>query len=112
MTWIIRSVGLSAILAVLMAIVGVIYTLMHVDFTPLSDCVSDIMQKNDNPAAAEAQLLASPCLNDFVTANTHLLGTAILIAEGPFAVYLIWRLAKGLIRAHKDERILNPTRWL
>ena len=112
MTWIIRSVGLSAMLAVLMAIVGVIYTLTHVDFAPLGDCVSSIMQKNDDLANAEMQLLSSSCLNDFVTTNLHLLGTASLIAEGPFAVYLLWRLTKGLIRARKDERIINVTRWL
>ena len=112
MTWIIRTVAISAALAVVMAVVGVMYILTHVDFAPLGDCASDIMQKNDDLANAEMQLLSSSCLNDFVTANLHLLGVASLIAEGPFTLYVLWRLAKGLIRAHRDERIINVTRWL
>ena len=112
MTWVIRTVGISAALAVVMAFVGVAYILMHVDFSMLMDCASGIMEKNDVLADAEIQLLSSSCLDDFVTANVHILGTASLIAEGPFALYVLWRLAKGLIRAHRDERIINVTRWL
>jgi uncharacterized membrane protein len=112
MTWIIRTVAISAAVAVLMAFVGLAYLIAHVDFAPLLDCASAIMEKNDVLADAETQLLSSPCLDDFATANGHLLGAASLIAEGPFTLYVLWRLSKGVIRAHRDERVIDVKSWI
>lgn len=110
MTYIIRSVWIFVLFALILIFGASVYIWMNYDTSPLQPCVDKMMSAVQAGQEPSPDMLF-PCIEPFLVANRMLFLKAGLAAGGPTVLYLVLRLLKGLARARKNERIANPKSW-
>lgn len=107
-TYIIRTIWISGLIAVLSLTAGSFYMLGHIDQNPLNGCANTILGMSD-PNAMLAVM--QPCIDEFVALNKQVLMISGAIVAAPVLLYLILRYARGLPRAIRGYRIAHEKGW-
>ncbi len=108
MTFIIRTIWIAGLFALIGMTVATIYLLGVYDPAALFNCTGAVSADADM-AAIEAAV--KPCMDEFIAANMPYFLTGTAIAAGPVVIYLAYRLTKGLSRALKGHRIGDVKAW-
>jgi uncharacterized membrane protein len=111
MTWIIRTVWIVTLMALVLLAIATAYILSVYNISPLQPCTDNML------AALEAGKepgfgLVLPCVEPFMDANRHIFLIAGFGVGVPVVLYLLLRLAKGLASARRGEPLRDPRRWL
>ena len=112
-TFLIRTIWIVSLFSIFTMAIAVVYVLSVYDPTPVHDCVNQLMGGHVSDmtyfsAVGETQNI---CVDNFVKANLSALIIGGIIAMGPLAIYLVYRVAKGLSRAMKGHRIGDVKSW-
>jgi uncharacterized membrane protein len=110
MAYIIKTVWIFVLFALILIFGASIYVWMNYDINPLQPCVDKMMagaQAGQEPTPD----MMMPCIEPFLIANRILFLKAGLAAGGPTILYLVLRLLRGLARARRSERFANPKSW-
>jgi len=110
MTYIIRTVWIFVLFALILIFGAAVYVWMNYDTSPLQPCVDKMMSAAQAGQQPTPDMMM-PCIEPFLIANRILFLKAGLAAGGPTVLYLVLRLLRGLARARKNERIANPRSW-
>jgi uncharacterized membrane protein len=110
MTYIIRTIWIATLLAAVTTALATVYILSAYDTSPLQSCVDKLINSG-NVGGSSASTLLMPCMDSFVTVNKNIFLLATLGAAIPFALYLVWRLSRGVSRAQKGYRLANVKSW-
>jgi uncharacterized membrane protein len=111
MTFIIRTLWISSLLAAITTALAAAYVLSVYDPGPVNECANQLLNMGLSDYAGMQRAVA-PCLDEFLAVNQapFMIGTAL--AAGPVMLYFIYRLLKGLARAAKGYRIAHVKNWL
>ena len=108
MTFVIRTIWISGLFAVITTSIAGMYVISVVDSTAVMACASSVSTSLDMKAMEAA---VQPCMDQFLQDNMSEFIKGTLIAAGPLVVYLGYRLSKGLSRALKGHRIGDVKNW-
>lgn len=115
-TYVIRTIWIGGVLALLTTTIGGVIMLTDIDYTPFDRCAQSITGQAEtlatNPDFALIWQLTSPCMDEFLHVNMRGITIAGLAAIVPVALYFALRFIRGLSRAIKGYRIANPKMWL
>jgi uncharacterized membrane protein len=111
MTYLIRTVWIFTLLALVTVIAATIYVLSVYDPGPLQSCIATITAATQAGQNPDPQML-EPCIGNFALANKTTFAIGGLVAGLPAVLYLVYRLARGISRAQKGYRIDNVKNWL
>jgi uncharacterized membrane protein YfcA len=114
MTWIIRTIWIAGLFAIVTIAAGGMYLWTQLDYTSIQSCASkigDLVMQGGTPSTYEMLALMEPCEEQFMHANRMALIISTIIAAGPLVLYLVLRLTKGIARAAKGYRLANPKEW-
>ena len=115
MTYVIRSLWISALFSLITMGAASFYMLGRVDYASFEACANDIAGQGaaavQSMSSAEAYAMAEPCVEDFINGNYSVFMISMLIAGGPVILYLGYRFLKGLSRALKGYRLADPKEW-
>lgn len=113
MTYIIRTIWIASLFAVITIALASLYLLPNYDDAALTICVNQVVNSMGsgmtNPAALENHL--QPCMDQFISDNKVVFITSTIIAAAPVVIYLGYRMAKGISRAAKGHRIGDVKNW-
>ncbi len=115
MTFIIRTIWISSLFAIVTMTIGCAYLLAFIDNTPLSPCISHLMNLGTQAASMDMMALMrvfDPCLDDYTTINMKAFIVSGFIAAAPILIYFLVRYVRGLSRAMKGYRVAKPLSWL
>ena len=105
--YIIRTIWISGVFALLGAIVAIFVLVSGIDHAALEPCKNTVMDKGQEWLATagyqEVLPLIEPCVEAFVESNKSVLYSSALIASAPVLAYLAFRFWHGL-RAAKERR--------
>ena len=119
MSFILRTIGIGSLMAVLTTTVASVYLLQMADLSPLQPCADRLSSQLLNspapetmPDVAQMSAVVMPCVHPFVMQNRDVFMAALLIAAALPLVYFAYRMAKGLSRARRGHRIGDAHKWL
>ena len=107
MTYIIRTIWITGLFALITTSIASAYILNVYDPSALLGCTGNV--STTDMAALKAAV--QPCVDAFVSVNMPYFVKGTIIAGGPLVVYMAYRLAKGLSRATKGHRIGDVKSW-
>ncbi len=114
-TFVIRTIWLTGLFAIVTLAAGSAYLLERIDNAPLMPCMDKFLNMNPEKAAVmnvvDMGTLFENCMHPFVTTNWNALIVSMLIAGGPLLAYVVVRFARGLSRALKGYRLAKPKAW-
>ncbi len=114
--FIIGTIWASGILSVISMSAASFYMLPAIDHAPFEPCTQTIANQSieflEKAGFDDIWPLAQPCMDAFIAANMPLLINSALIAILPLALYILWRLGRGLPRAFKSQAMPKPDSWL
>lgn len=114
-TYIIRTIWISAVYAVITMAVAIAYLIPALDHAAFEACSNDLMSRGtewiEQAGPDEAYAVIAPCMDGFISLNKTALINAAIIAGAPVLLFMAYRLAKGLSRALKGYRLLNEKSW-
>ncbi len=115
MTYVIRTIWISALFAFIVTLLGGAYLWTQVDTGAVMPCAQPmqdyVMAQGENVQMMELYALFAPCIEPLIQANWNALMIATMISAGPVVLYLIFRLSHGILRATKGYRVKNPKAW-
>ena len=115
MTYLIRTIWIVSLFAVLTMGFAAAYMVPKVQYFPLQSCMDALSSMGSEAiqsmGVAEAENILAPCMEDFMNVNHRLFLHSALIAGGPLIVYLGYRFVKGIARAAKGYRLADPKSW-
>jgi uncharacterized membrane protein len=113
--FIISSIWAAGLLSVISVAAASVYMLPAIDYTAFNPCAQTLANKGvafaESAGFNDIWPLAQPCIHNFITANFSLLVQSAVIAITPVALYIIYRLGRGIPSALKGQPVKNPTRW-
>ena len=115
MTFIIRTIWIGSLFALVTTVIAAVYMLGYADQSPLMPCAEQAMNAASASTPADMKqidALMQPCVSAYVSANKVVLAVSVLIAGLLPLVYFAYRLAKGLSRARRSHRIGDNKSWL
>ena len=114
-TYIIRTIWIGTLFSVITISLAGLYMMNDIDYSAFQPCAKEFGRKGASFAANasfhDIWIASEPCYNNFINENFSLLTHSAIIAAGPVIIYFGYRYAKGLTRAMKGYRIMNPTGW-
>lgn len=115
-TFLIRTIWIGSVMALLTTMAGSAYLLAYADDGPLTMCANNAAQAIVNsgmqPDYGQLNMMMQPCIDEYIHGNMNEIVTALLIAGGLPLLYFVFRLAKGLSRARKGHRIGDVKSYL
>lgn len=117
MTFIIRTIWIGSLLALITTTAASIYFFKTLDNAPLQPCAEAILSLASgmsDPAAMERTIdnfMAMPCWATYWQKNLMIFIIGGVIAAGPILIYFLVRYIRGLTRAMKGYRVANPKVW-
>ncbi len=115
MTWIIRTIWIVCLFALVTVTAGSFYLWSRIDFTAIQPCAEKagdlIASQVGEPGTMELLAIIEPCEKAFVQDNRMPLIMATAIAALPLLLYLVLRLTKGIARAAKGYRLADIKSW-
>lgn len=112
MTFLISTIWVGGLLAVVTMVVGSFYMLEHVDHASLMPCLDQFV--NIDPYAASIENMSGvmgACMDDYVQQNLQTFIISGIIIAAPVLLYFLARFAKGFMRAKDGYRLQNPKSW-
>lgn len=112
MTFVIRTVWIGSLFAVICMALGAAYLLSSLDNEPLYDCLEGFMAMGNDIYHPEIfKTVFSPCQDGYWAVNMEALITGGIIVAVPPLLYFSVRLVRGLSRALKGYRLADPHSW-
>ncbi len=114
-TYIIRTIWIGTLFSVITVSLAGLYMMDGIDYSAFQPCAEEFA-RNGASIAEQASFPAvwqatEPCYNNFINENFSLLMRSAIMAAGPIIVYFGYRYAKGLTRAMKGYRMMDPRVW-
>lgn len=115
MTYIIRTLWISALFSLITLTIGSTYLLNGIDYASFQPCANALAEKGiefaETATFQEMYALTSPCMDDFIDDNFRRLTIAALITALPILLYMVIRYMRGLSRALRGYRVASPKAW-
>ncbi len=114
-TFIIRTVWISTLFSAIGLVLGVIYMIASIDYTPLESCIQTMVDagiqeiRSLNPD--EILAYTQPCMEGFFGMNKGLIVVISLLGFGLPVLYMAYRFIKGVVRAVKGYRLADHQSW-
>lgn len=106
-TFIIRSIWIYSLIGAI-GMIGASWTVFQKADASAIDTLLD--QVNNGMIPDEAMLEAAG--QDYFASNKSLILESVILWMFPALIYLMWRVARGSVRAYKNYRIVNIYSWL
>ncbi len=106
MIYIIRTIWIWSLFFSIGAAIATLWIVRSGDHSIIQTAVNQVMSGIVPSEEGMMDILYS-----YLRANFSLIATVCTLTIGPGMVYLIYRLSKGLSRAHKGHRIGDVTKW-
>jgi uncharacterized membrane protein len=113
-TYVIRTIWIGSLFAVLTMILGSVYLFLNIDNTPLDPCIQHFLNMQANANTVDMMALAialKGCSIGYIGANFKVFLISFLGIAGPILLYFIVRYARGLSRALSGYRVNKPLGW-
>lgn len=114
-TYIIRTIWIGTGFSVISVSLAGIYMLSGIDYSAFQPCAETFAGQGaaaiQNPSYEAVWSASEPCFNNFINENFQLLTISALIAAVPILIYFGYRYGKGLSRAMKGYRMMDPKSW-
>lgn len=123
MTFIIRTIWIGTLFALLTTTIGTAYMMKATDYQILVNCIlNDIgfnpyeymgadMQVIFQKSMALSQAIADQCVPGFIEVNMRVFFNGVLITAAPVLLYFLVRFARGFSRAQGGYRVQKPEAW-
>lgn len=116
MTYIIRTIWIGSLYALLTLALGSFYILAFIDNAPLQPCIDRILNMESNPAAVADPVALyagfESCYREFIAVNYKIFVIGGIIAIGPIVFFFFTRCWHGYQRARKSYRVANVKSWV
>jgi uncharacterized membrane protein len=118
MTFIIRTIWIGSLLALVTTAAASVYFFKALDNTPLQPCAEAILSMASgmsDPTLMEKHIndfMAMPCWANYWQTNLMIFIIGGVIAAGPILIYFVVRYVRGLTRAMRGYRVASPKAWL
>lgn len=115
LTFIIRTIWIGSLLALLTLTAASLYMLETLNNEPLLPCINELYGAATNTNVwdplAMRNLVSGQCWDNYWRENLSVFIIGGSIAIGPVLIYFGFRYARGLGRAKNGYRLANPEAW-
>lgn len=115
MTYIIRTIWIASFFALFTLAAGAAYLIPLLDYSAIDPCINKLtnMVSGSTAQISNEQLndAMQGCYGNFIHTNLRNIIIAGGITAGPLIIYVGYRLAKGISRAHKNHRMSHIKSW-
>jgi uncharacterized membrane protein len=115
MTYIIRTIWIGSLVALVTIAAASLYLFQSLDNTPLDPCIEKFYNMGLSGQAATMQMTVMAfqgCFVSYMTVNMGAFLIAGAIGAVPVLIYFGVRYIRGITRALKSYRIARPDAWL
>jgi uncharacterized membrane protein len=118
MTFIIRTIWIGSLLALVTTAAASVYFFKALDNTPLQPCAEAILSMASGMSDLTLMekyinnFMSMPCWANYWQTNLMIFIIGGVIAAGPILIYFVVRYVRGLTRAMRGYRVASPKAWL
>ncbi len=115
MTYIIRTLWIGGLVALVSLAAASAYLFQSLDNTPLHSCLDGLLSMAATTIVPDKAMLDyitnGPCWLDYWKTNIKVFVVSGVMAAGPVLLYFLARYARGLGRAMRGYRVAKPKAW-